>query len=74
MDINLHFQEVEHVDLVERQLKEMAYFNWLNAGKPQGRDLEFWLDAEREMFGFTVDEYWEAVGSASGSNGSLKET
>lgn len=28
------------------QLK--AYFNWLNAGKPEGRDLDFWLSAEKE--------------------------
>ena len=26
-----------------------AYFLWLNAGKPEGRDVEFWVQAEREV-------------------------
>ncbi len=29
-------------------VERMAYFNWLNAGRPEGRCLEFWLTAERE--------------------------
>lgn len=29
-------------------VERMAYFNWLNAGRPPGRCLEFWLAAERE--------------------------
>lgn len=41
---------------VDRDLHEMAYFHWINAGKPEGRDLEFWHDAEREMFGWTMEE------------------
>lgn len=26
-----------------------AYYQWLKAGKPPGRDQEFWLKAEAEM-------------------------
>jgi hypothetical protein len=28
-----------------------AYYKWLAAGRPQGRDLEFWVAAEREVAG-----------------------
>lgn len=39
-----------------KELHEIAYFLWERAGKPEGRDLEFWCDAEREMFGYTCGE------------------
>ena len=26
-----------------------AYYHWINAGKPAGRDQEFWLKAETEL-------------------------
>jgi hypothetical protein len=26
-----------------------AYYKWLSAGQPQGRDLEFWVSAEQEV-------------------------
>lgn len=45
---------------VEKELNESAYFKWLEAGCPEGRDIEFWCAAEREMFGYTggeMDEY-----------------
>ena len=29
-------------------IRETAYHKWESAGKPSGRDLEFWLEAERE--------------------------
>jgi hypothetical protein len=29
-------------------IAERAYFKWLALAKPEGRDLEFWLEAERE--------------------------
>ena len=32
-----------------RQIKARAYKLWEQAGRPAGRDLEFWLEAEREM-------------------------
>lgn len=30
----------------EQAIKEMAYRMWEQAGRPAGRDLEFWLQAE----------------------------
>jgi hypothetical protein len=33
----------------ERLVRERAYFLWVDAGRPEGRDLEFWLDAERRF-------------------------
>ena len=30
-------------------IAERAYFKWLTHGKPNGRDLEFWLAAERDF-------------------------
>lgn len=36
----------------ENEIRLRAYFNWLDAGCPQGRDVEFWLDAEREWIAF----------------------
>jgi len=48
---------------VQQELQELAYFKWLNAGKPEGRDIEFWCDAEREMFGMTADEHWLEIDS-----------
>jgi hypothetical protein len=41
---------------LEKQVKEAAYFGWLNAGRPSGRDLEFWCQAERQIVGGTADE------------------
>lgn len=44
----------------EEMIREAAYYNWLNAGQPTGRDQEFWNEAERQIVGFTVDEMLEA--------------
>jgi hypothetical protein len=30
-------------------IAKAAYFKWLAAGQPQGRDLEFWVAAEQEV-------------------------
>ena len=32
-------------------IRRIAYFHWLGAGRPEGRDLEFWLKAESEWIG-----------------------
>lgn len=32
-------------------IRESAYFLWVEAGKPEGRDLEFWCKAERKILG-----------------------
>ncbi len=33
----------------ERLVRERAYFMWEDAGRPDGRSLEFWLAAEKEF-------------------------
>ncbi|QOG16364.1 DUF2934 domain-containing protein [Bradyrhizobium sp. SEMIA] len=33
----------------EEAIRKRAYELWLSAGRPGGRDLEFWLSAEREF-------------------------
>lgn len=35
---------------VHAELERMAYYNWEDAGRPEGQCLRFWLSAEREMF------------------------
>ena len=37
------------MDLVEHQIRERARWFWMEAGKPEGRDLEFWLRAEQAL-------------------------
>ena len=32
-----------------QKVPELAYLKWEQAGRPDGRDLEFWLAAEREL-------------------------
>jgi hypothetical protein len=32
------------------RVQERAYYLWLNEGRPKGRDLRHWLQAEREVF------------------------
>lgn len=32
-------------------VQKEAYFLWLSAGKPAGRDAEFWLKAEKKLDG-----------------------
>lgn len=36
-------------------IETRAYFNWINAGKPEGQSLNFWLDAEKNSH---VDIKW----------------
>lgn len=31
-------------------ISELAYHKWMQAGKPKGRDWEFWFTAEREIY------------------------
>lgn len=33
-----------------QEIRLEAYYKWERAGRPQGRDLEFWLAAEKEFF------------------------
>src|SRR4051795_10454795 len=32
------------------RVQERAYYLWLNEGRPKGRDLRHWLQAQREVF------------------------
>jgi hypothetical protein len=36
-----------HIDIDE--IRKRAYQLWVLAGKPKGREDEFWLEAEREL-------------------------
>ena len=41
---------IEHpVTVTESQIGAMAYKLWESAGHPAGRDLEFWLNAEKQL-------------------------
>jgi Protein of unknown function (DUF2934) len=42
-------------------VQEAAYFAWENAGSPSDRDLDFWLQGEREIIGFTAGEIMEGL-------------
>jgi hypothetical protein len=35
-------------------VRRMAYFNWLNSGRPDNRQLDCWLLAEREW----IEQYY----------------
>lgn len=34
---------------ISKTIEEYAYFLWEKEGRPEGRDREFWLKAEREL-------------------------
>ena len=42
---SLNFEEVR------QQIRELAYQKWESAGYPAGRAEEFWVEAEKELFG-----------------------
>ena len=33
----------------EQTIREAAYYKWDAAGRPEGRELDFWAEAEREQ-------------------------
>lgn len=35
--------------VTEQDIRERAYFKWLEAGCPDGRDQDLWLSAEKEL-------------------------
>ncbi|KQT46959.1 hypothetical protein ASG47_10145 [Devosia sp. Leaf420] len=37
------------MDINENSIRERARWLWKQAGKPEGRDVEFWLDAENSL-------------------------
>jgi hypothetical protein len=36
------------MNLVEQEVRKHAYYKWEAAGRPHGRSLEFWINAEKE--------------------------
>lgn len=52
--------------LSEDQIRLAAYYKWLQAGKPDGRHLEFWCAAEQEFAGEREE------GASSSSNDHVK--
>jgi hypothetical protein len=50
MNTTLENLELVPADLeaAKAAVREMAYFNWLNAGRPDGGEVEFWVCAERD--------------------------
>ncbi|WP_439399246.1 DUF2934 domain-containing protein [Bradyrhizobium sp. PMVTL-01] len=48
------------VGLEKQQTRTRAHQLWEEAGRPEGRDLEFWLRAEREIKGTHMSESQEA--------------
>ena len=41
-------------DHLRERVRERAQALWRAAGAPEGRDLEFWLQAEQELAGLSV--------------------
>lgn len=37
------------MDINENSIRERAHWLWRQAGSPEGRDLEFWLEAEQGL-------------------------
>lgn len=33
------------------KISKIAYIKWQESGMPKGRDLDFWLEAEKEFYG-----------------------
>lgn len=38
----------------DAEVRTLAYHLWIEAGQPVGRDLDFWLEAERRLTGSSV--------------------
>jgi len=54
MTTTLEFLEIppDKLQMCRDDISRMAYFKWIAAGCPQGRDVDFWTDAEREWVEF----------------------
>jgi hypothetical protein len=42
----------EKIPICKDDIRKMAYFKWLAAGCPEGKDAEFWRAAEHEWIEF----------------------
>ena len=36
-------------ETLHRQISELAYLKWEGSGRPEGKDDEFWREAEKEL-------------------------
>lgn len=36
--------------LIYESIKKSAYYKWLEAGCPNGKDIDFWLEAEKNYY------------------------
>lgn len=43
----------------DEKIRLIAYYKWESAGWPEGRDMEFWLEAEKELSDFLTKHAWE---------------
>jgi hypothetical protein len=52
-DIEQNEQNEQNItyEALRDKIRELAYFKWEIAGCPPGRDKEFWIEAEKELFG-----------------------
>lgn len=49
--MNLYFDRRQnHMVSFYHEIKKLAKKKWEEAGKPQGRDFDFWLSAEKELW------------------------
>lgn len=51
MDLTIQGCESEHGESTDDYVRTAAYYLWEKAGKPSGRDQEFWLQAQHDLFG-----------------------
>lgn len=61
------FKKIGNTDIWEfdvpaacEEIRCRAYLKWETAGKPHGRDVEFWLEAEEEVVAIAkqLDQIW----------------
>lgn len=49
------------MDINENSIRERAQWLWKQAGSPEGRDLEFWLEAEQSLIAEGNDGSFSAL-------------
>jgi len=47
----------DKISICQDEIRKMAYFKWLAAGAPPGKDADFWQIAEREWVEFRYVPY-----------------
>ena len=50
MSVIVQSIETLHLIKIQDDIRLRAYYFWENAGKPDGRDLEFWSKAQHEWW------------------------